>query len=105
MTTAAVLCGISLIVFVQPPSRTFGDGEDVTGDWRPTLLALAMLGLYVVILKVQAMRSFYELRVLTVPGYVFIAAVVLGWAYVLRAFWRINLPRQARRLWRYLTAD
>ncbi len=65
----------------------------------------ADVAVYGVILKVDTLRDFYEMKVLTVPGYILIVALVLGWAYLLRAFWRWNLPRQSRRLWRYLTAD
>jgi cation-transporting ATPase E len=105
MTTAAILCGVILIVFAQPPTQAFGGGAEVNGDWRPTILAGAMVAMYAVILKVHTLRTFYEMKSLTVLGYVFIAAVVLAWAYLLREFWRVDLPELARRLWRYLTAD
>jgi len=101
-TTAAILCGILLIPFAQPPTRAFAGGAELNGDWRPAILAAAMLALYVVIVAVAPIREFYELRVLSLSGYVLIAHVVIGWAFLLRLFWRADLPQRAERLYRWL---
>jgi cation-transporting ATPase E len=105
LTTVAVFCGIILIVFAQPPTQTFAGGADVNGDWRPTLLSAAMIVLYGVILALDPIRKFYEMKILSIPQYLLLAAVAFGWAYLLRAFWRINLPRRATSVWRYITAE
>ncbi len=102
LTTAAVLCGILLIPFAQPPTRAFTGGAELNGDWRTILLAVAMVLLYAAILAIGPLRSFYELRVLSAPSYVLIVLIVAAWAAALRAFWRANLPGQAKNLWRYL---
>jgi cation-transporting ATPase E len=102
LTTAAVLCGILLIPFAQPPTRAFTGGAELNGDWRTILLAVAMVGLYVAILAIDPLRSFYEMRVLSAPSYVLIVLIVTAWATALRGFWRWNLPAQAKNLWRYL---
>jgi cation-transporting ATPase E len=103
LTTTAVLCGILLIPFAQPPTRAFVGGAELNGDWRTLLLAGAMVLLYVAILAIGPLRTFYELRVLSVPSYVLIVLIVAAWAFGLRAFWRVNLPGQAKNLYRYLT--
>ncbi len=103
LTTTAVLCGILLIPFAQPPTRAFVGGAELNGDWRTLLLAGAMVLLYVAILAIGPLRTFYELRVLSVPSYVLIVLIVAAWAFGLRAFWRANLPGQAKNLYRYLT--
>jgi cation-transporting ATPase E len=103
LTTAAVLCGILLIPFTQPPTRAFVGGAELNGDWRTVLLAGAMVLLYVAILAIGPVRSFYELRVLSAPSYALIVLIVAAWAVALRAFWRANLPGQAKNLYRYLT--
>ena len=77
MTTVAILCGLILIVFAQPPVRFFAGGANVNGDWRPTLLAAAMILVYVGILEVCA------------------AAQVLRDGSAERA--QLHLPRRCRR--------
>jgi hypothetical protein len=63
-----------------------------------------MLFLYVAILAVSPVRDFYELRVLSVAGYILIAHVVFGWALGLRLIWRADVPGRAGKFWRWLTA-
>jgi cation-transporting ATPase E len=104
-TITAVLCGITLIAFAQPPTRAFVGGASLNGDWKIIGLCGAMAGLYGVIMAVKPLRDFYEQEILIAPAYVLIVAVVLAWAIALRWFWRWNLPDQSRRFWRYLTAD
>jgi cation-transporting ATPase E len=103
LTTTAVLCGVLLIPFAQPPTRAFVGGAELNGDWRTLLLAGAMVLLYVAILAIGPLRTFYELRVLSAPSYALIVLIVAAWAFGLRAFWRANLPGQAKNLYRYLT--
>ncbi len=103
LVTTAILCGLVLIPFAQPPSPAFVGGAEFNGDWRPMVLAVMMVALYGVLLAIDPMRDFYELEVLSVPAYVLIAFAVGGWGVALRAFWRWDLPGQSRRLWRWLT--
>jgi cation-transporting ATPase E len=88
LTTAAVLCGLLLIPFVEPPSRWWVGGDDLSGDWRPTALAVGMLGLFAVLLAVPSLRDFFELRLLAPLDYALITLGVMGWALVLRLIWR-----------------
>jgi cation-transporting ATPase E len=104
LTTAAVLCGILLLPFAQPPIRAFVGGAQHNGDWRTVALAAVMVLLYVAILAIGPVRSFYELTVLSAPSYALIVLIVAAWAVALRTFWRWNLPEQAKSLWRYMTA-
>ncbi len=104
LTTTAILCGIVLIPFAQPPTQAFVAGAELSGDWRPTILAVGMLILYGAILALDPVRDFYELRVLSVAGYILIAHVVFGWAMALRLIWRADTPGRAGRFWRWLTA-
>jgi cation-transporting ATPase E len=104
LTTTAIFCGLLLIPFAQPPNQTFVAGAELNGDWRPAVLAVGMLFLYIAILASDPVREFYELRVLSVPGYLLIANVVIGWAYAIRKLWRVDIPGRAGRFWRWLTA-
>jgi cation-transporting ATPase E len=103
LTTTTVLCGLLLVPFVEPPNAAWEGAEEVSGDWRPTILAAVMLALYAAVLAIAPLRDFYELDLLPWSGYVIIALAVLGWATMVRYLWRLRLParfaawRQQRR--------
>lgn len=88
LTTATVLCGLVLIPFVEPPTEFWVGGDVLSGDRRPTLLSLGMLGLYLAIMAVPPLRAFFELIPLRAQDYAAIAAVVAIWAVLLRLVWR-----------------
>ncbi len=91
LTTFTVLCGLVLILFVEPPTEAWVGGDEMSGDWRPTFLALGMLGLYVVILALPPLRTFFELTLLPWFHYLLLAALVAVWAVIQRTLWRRRL--------------
>ncbi len=52
LTTFSVLCGLLLILFVEPAIPFFAGGSELSKDWRPSCMALAILIVYIVILVV-----------------------------------------------------
>jgi cation-transporting ATPase E len=100
LTYATIATGLLLVVFVQPPSKFWVGGDALSGDWRPTLLAI---GLFVVLLispYVPILNSFFGLQPLhSAADGVIIAAIVLVWMGVLRLVWRYRLVD------RYLDVD
>jgi cation-transporting ATPase E len=88
LTTATVLCGLILIPFVEPPSVAWVAGDELSGDWRPSALALGMLGLYALVMVIPSLRGFFELVPLRVLDYLLICIVVVVWAFLLRLIWR-----------------
>src|SRR5947209_12937118 len=52
LTTFSVVCGLLLILFVEPAIPFFAGGSDLSKDWRPSCMALALLIVYIVILVV-----------------------------------------------------
>lgn len=91
VTTVTVLCGLVLIPFVEPPTEWWVGGDVLSGDRRPTLLALGMLGLYGVIMTVPSLRAFFELTPLRGFDYLLIGIVVTVGALFLRLIWRARL--------------
>jgi cation-transporting ATPase E len=91
LTTASVLCGLVLILFVEPPTRWWVGGDELSGDWRPSVLALGMLGLFGLIMAVPSLRAFFELVALRGSDYLLIGIVVAVWALLLRVIWRARL--------------
>ncbi|MFW5692459.1 MAG: HAD-IC family P-type ATPase [Chloroflexota bacterium] len=91
MTTCLIFMGLLLIPFAEPPSPFWVGGDGYSGDWRPTLLALFMLGCYIAILLIEPLRTFFELELLQLTDYLFLGTVAAIWAIVLRFIWRGTL--------------
>jgi cation-transporting ATPase E len=98
LTTTTVLCGIILISFVEPPTPTWVGGDELSGDWRPTLLALGMLALYGLVMFVPVLRSFFELTPLRELDWLLISIAVGAWALVLRFMWRARVLERLLQL-------
>ncbi len=92
LTYTAILCGILLIVFVQPPTIWWVGGDVYSGDRRPTRLAIGLVLLFAIFLIVPPLREFYGLILLRRIGhYVIIGLAVAVWVLLLRAAWRARL--------------
>ena len=100
LTTVMVLCGLVLIPYLQPPNVAWTGGNGLVGSWNSTILAGAMLALFVIILAVPPLRAFYEMVVLSWPTYVLLAFMVVGWATTLRFIWRLRIQDRLSRLTR-----
>lgn len=90
LTAFTVFASLLLLVFVEPPIPFFVAGDEYSGDWRPTLLAIALFIVYLVIISVPSFRSFFEMIDLPVLAYVGILAITLIWMLLLRMAWRRN---------------
>lgn len=102
LTVFSTFSGLLLIVFVEPPTPFFEGGDRLSGDWRPTLLAGALLLVFFAILLIEPLRRFFEIIPLPPTAYLVISAITILWAFLLRAAWRgewlerfldIRLPR------------
>ena len=90
LTTFSVLCGLLLLLFVEPATEFFAGGSDLSKDWRPSFMALALLIVYIVILVVPPLRSFFELQLLGVLDYLAIGVLALLWWLI--GYCEANLP-------------
>ena len=92
LTRVARLCrSRSLIVFAEPPTEFWAGGDEVSGDWRPTLLAVVTLGLFGLIVALPVSRVFFDLAPLGLLDYLAIGAVAAGWGFLVRFLWRARL--------------
>lgn len=100
LTYTVIICGLLLIIFVEPPTKWWSGGDVLSGDWRPTILAIGLLFLFVVFLVVPFLRNFYGLILLDNPGnYLILAIAAAAWVFTVRFVWRANLVE------RYLNVD
>jgi cation-transporting ATPase E len=87
-TAFTLLCGLMLIIFVEPPVKYLAGGDKLSGDWRPTLLAIFSMVLYIVVLLNPWLRRFFELAPLSWWDYTLIGGLAAIWAFLLRWTWR-----------------
>ena len=91
LTTFAVVCGLLLIPFVVPPTKAWVGGNLLSGDWRPTLMAIGLFAGYVILLFIPPLRGIFEIRTLPIGVYALIGVVAMVWALTLRLIWRKRL--------------
>jgi cation-transporting ATPase E len=91
LTSFTILCGLMLLVFVEPPSKFWEGAEKYSGDRRPTYLAIGLLVLYIVFISIPSLRSSFDFIQLTLWQNLAIAGAVILCALVLRWTWRSHL--------------
>jgi len=100
-TTFSIFCGLALIPLLEPPVGESFSGADRDGpDWRPTMLALAMLLAYGLIFVVAPAREFFELIPLAISDVVLIGSLAGLWALLVVLFWRVRMYDRATLGWR-----
>jgi cation-transporting ATPase E len=97
LTSFTILCGLLLVPFVEPPNQFWVGGDEYSGDRRPSYLALGMLVLYILILFVPPLRSFFGLYVLKISDYGILFGIALVWGFLQRWIWRQNLYEKLMR--------
>jgi cation-transporting ATPase E len=98
MTLTATLCGLLIIVFLEPPTPAWVAANPLNGDWRPPALAAGLFGLFVAFLAIPTARDFYELELFSVWEFAMIGLVVIAWAFSVRSIWRFELMARIQRL-------
>ncbi len=90
LTTFMITTGLLLVVFVEPPTPWWVGGDELSGDWRPTLVAIGCAVLYAVILFVPQLRELATLTLPSTPTLIMILVATLIWMFLLRWIWRSN---------------
>ncbi|MBX3068986.1 MAG: HAD-IC family P-type ATPase [Thermomicrobiales bacterium] len=91
LTYVMVLCGLVLVPFVSPPSRWWSVLGETETDWRPTLIAVLMVPLYIAILAIPWSRKLFDIELLFVRDYILIALMVVIWTFAMRYTWKSRL--------------
>ena len=86
-----VLAGLLLVIFVEPPTQWWTGGDELSGDWRPTITAVLLIVGFFIISAVPALRNIFALSELTPFEWVLICGATVIWMFVVRFFWRHNI--------------
>lgn len=89
LTVFAVLCGLVLVLFVQPPARWPQDSY--RRNWPPTLLVLGLFACLVGVLAIAPLRAFFNLQALDVFDYLIIGGATVLWGVLVHAMWHFHL--------------
>lgn len=91
LVTFLALVGLLTVIFVVPPTEWWTGGDDLAGDWKPTILAGILAVVVFVILFVRPLRELFALSELGVVelGTAVLFAVV--WVFLVRWLWRQRL--------------
>ena len=89
LTTASILCGLLLILFVQPHGESISSWRDV--HWKHAALALVLTAGFTIIALVPRLRAMFELQPLTSADFILLALVAMVWAAGLQQLWRWDL--------------
>lgn len=91
LVTILVTCGLLLVPFLKPAASPWVAAERLCGDWRYSLLALALLGVYAGLVAIPGTRQFFELTLLRPIDYLLLGSIALGWCLLLRYMWRARV--------------
>ncbi|GIK66780.1 MAG: cation transporter E1-E2 family ATPase [Chloroflexota bacterium] len=87
LTATTVFMGLFLIIFVEPPAPHWVGGDELSGDMRPTRMAIFLMGVFGLILLLPGLRDFFELVALRPQDIGIIAIAILIWLILLRWLW------------------
>jgi cation-transporting ATPase E len=91
VTLFLIVVGLFLVIFVEPPTRWWAAGTELSGDWKPTILAVVLIASLPFLINVPILNEFFALSPLR---WEYVAIVVLlsaGWVLTIRAFWRYRI--------------
>ncbi len=91
LTTTALFCGLWLIILSEHPVEVWKSGTQHTDSPRRRWLALAMLGLYVIVYAIPPLRTFFELSVMGWQDYAVVIIAVIIWAVAIQGLWRYDV--------------
>ena len=80
-----------LVIFVEPPTPWWTGASKLSGDRRPTLLALGLMVCFLLFSFIPPLGALFALTPLPAPAYALVVAAVVLWVLLVRWAWRANL--------------
>jgi cation-transporting ATPase E len=87
LTYFLTVCGLLLVMFVEPPSRFWAVGDELSSDRRPTWLTIALLVGVLLIAFVPALSELFDLRPIEPLDMVVVGVAAVVWVFLVRWAW------------------
>lgn len=87
LTATTVMMGLFLVIFVEPPAPHWVGGDELSGDMRPTRMAILLMAAFGMILALPGPRHFFELVALRPQDFGAIGLALIIWLILLRWLW------------------
>ncbi len=85
------LYGLLLVTFVEPPTKWWTGGDELSGDWKPTIVAVVLTIVFLIVSAVPALRNIFALSALTPFEWVLICGATILWMFAVRFSWRHSI--------------
>jgi cation-transporting ATPase E len=86
-----VFAGLLLLIFVEPPTPWWVGGDVLSGDWRPTWLALGLGALFIFMELIPPLRDLFALERLGAVEWALVAGATVVWLFLVRLMWRTRI--------------
>jgi cation-transporting ATPase E len=91
LTYFLTVCGLLLVLFVEPPSKFWAGSDEPSGDRRPTWLTIALLVGVLLIAFVPALSELFDLRPIQPLDMVVVGVAAAVWVFLVRWAWNRRL--------------
>jgi cation-transporting ATPase E len=91
LTYFLTVCGLLLVMFVEPPSRFWAGGDEPSGDRRPTWLTIALLVAVLLIAFVPFLSELFDLRPIAPLDMAVVGVAAAVWVFLVRWAWNRHL--------------
>jgi len=91
LTYFLAVCGLLLVIFIEPPSRFWAGGDEPSGDRRPTWLTIALLVGLLAIAFVPGLSELFDLRPIALPDMAVVGVAAAVWMLLVRWAWNHRL--------------
>jgi cation-transporting ATPase E len=86
-----VLAGLLLVIFVEPPTPWWTGGDELSGDWKPTIMAVLLISVFFIVMAVPFLRNIFAMSALTPFEWALVLGTTLVWTLLVRLAWRHNI--------------
>jgi cation-transporting ATPase E len=88
LTAFLVLAGLGLVIYVEPPLEWLAVIQPLSPDWRPTILAIVLAVVFVLLMTLGPLREIFLLLPLGIGSILLAAAVLVFWFFAVRFLWK-----------------
>ncbi len=88
LVTFLGLVGLITVIFVEPPTEWWTGGDTLSNDWKPTLLAVGLMLVLILIVLTRGGRSVFALGPLRLVELGVAIGASIIWLFLVRWLWR-----------------